>query len=43
LPSGFPTKTLYAFLFDCMHATCPNNLIFLDLIIYLVKISKQFV
>jgi hypothetical protein len=32
-PSGFPTKIPYAFLFYPLRATCPDHLIFLDLII----------
>jgi len=28
-PTGFPTKTLYTFLFSPMHTTCPTHLTFL--------------
>jgi hypothetical protein len=30
VPSGFPTNTLYTFIFSSMHATCPRHLILLD-------------
>jgi hypothetical protein len=36
LPSGFLTKTLYAFLFFPIHATCPVHLIFLDWILIIM-------
>jgi hypothetical protein len=39
-PCGFPSKTLYAFLFTSMCATCPCHIIFLDLII-LTIFSKE--
>jgi hypothetical protein len=35
LPSSFPTKTLWAFLFP-MHATFPAQLVFLDLVILII-------
>jgi len=45
-PSGFPTKTLYEFLFSHIRAMCPANLIFLDLIppkYWAVKALKLFI
>jgi hypothetical protein len=35
--SGFPTKILYAFLFDPMRATCPVHLNLIDLIILIIS------
>jgi hypothetical protein len=32
LPSGLPTKILYAPLLSCIHTTCPTHLMILDLI-----------
>jgi hypothetical protein len=39
-PSGFPTKTLYAFLSYAVHATSPTHLLFLNLIILMI-FSKE--
>jgi len=36
LSSGFPTKTLYAFLFFLMHSTSPTYFNFLDLFILII-------
>ena len=35
-PSRFPPKTLYAFLFTTVHATCPAHHILLDLITQII-------
>jgi hypothetical protein len=40
--SGFPTNILYAFFFFLMRATCPVDLILLDLIIQIMYILVQF-
>ena len=40
LYSGFPTKTLYTFLFFTIHATCPAHLVLHDLI---TRITRVFV
>jgi hypothetical protein len=37
--SGFPTKTVYAFIFSPMHATCPDHLILLDLMVLITLIT----
>jgi len=40
-PSGSPTKTLYTSLLCPIHATCPGNLILLDLIIQTI-LGEQY-
>lgn len=40
-PSGFPTKTLHAFLFSPMRTICPAHLIVLDFITQII-ISEQY-
>jgi hypothetical protein len=39
-PLGFPTKSMYSSLFPPIHATCPVNLILLDLIILIMFGNK---
>jgi hypothetical protein len=40
-PSGFPTKSLYPFLFSPIHATCPAHLSLLDSII-LMTLGEEY-
>jgi hypothetical protein len=40
-PSGFPTNILHKFFFSAIHATCPAQLILLDLII-LIILGKEY-
>jgi hypothetical protein len=41
LPSGFPTKTLYALLFSHMRTTDTVHLTLLDLIILIIRVFGQ--